>query len=135
MENKKLTKLEHLQRIIYSYQEDYEMDKDNIWVKDFNKHGESIEKLSNQFANKIDEYAYSAQYLGFVQGMNYALDLMNISGKGENKKILEKFLKDIEYKSNVYNRLSSKFAIDKSEQELDELAEKLLTEYFENMSR
>ena len=135
MENKKLTKLEHLQRIIYSYQEDYEMDKDNIWVKDFNKHGESIEELSNQFANKIDEYAYSAQYLGFVQGMNYALDLMNISGKGENKEILEKFLKDIEYKSNVYNRLSSKFAIDKSEQELDELAEKLLTEYFENMSR
>lgn len=97
MDNKKPTKLERLQRIIYFYQEDYEMDKDNMWVKDFKKHSESVEELSNQFANKIDEYAYSAQYLGFVQGMNYALDLMNISGKGENKEILERFLRDIEY--------------------------------------
>lgn len=97
MENKKLTKLERLQRIIYDYQEDYEMDKENIWVKDFNKHGESIDKLLNQCVNEIHEYAYSAQYLGFVQGMNYALDLMNISGKGENKEILEKFLRGIEY--------------------------------------
>ncbi len=39
------------------------------------------------------------------------------------------------YKSNVYNNLSSRFAIDKSEKELDELAEKLLTEYFESVSR
>lgn len=38
------------------------------------------------------------------------------------------------YRSNVYNSLSSRFAIDKSEQELDELAEKLLTEYFESVS-
>ena len=97
MENKKLTKLQHLQRIIYSYQEDYEMDKDNIWVKDFNKHSDSIEELSKQFVNEIDEYAYAAQYLGFVQGMNYALDLMNISGRGENKEILERFLRNIEY--------------------------------------
>lgn len=39
------------------------------------------------------------------------------------------------YKSNVYNNLSSRFAIDKSEKELDELAERLLTEYFESVSR
>jgi hypothetical protein len=97
MDYKKLTKLEQLQRIICSYQEDYEMDRENIWVKDFNKHSDSIEELSKQFANKINEYAYSAQYLGFVQGMNYALDLMNISGKGENKEILERFLRNIEY--------------------------------------
>lgn len=39
------------------------------------------------------------------------------------------------YKSNVYNNIFSRFAIDKSEHELDELAEKLLTEYFESVSR
>lgn len=39
------------------------------------------------------------------------------------------------YKSNVYNNLSSRFVIDKSEKELDELAERLLTEYFESVSR
>ncbi len=38
------------------------------------------------------------------------------------------------YKSNVYNSLSARFSIDKSEKELDELAEKLLTEYFESVS-
>ncbi len=97
MDYKKLTKLERLQRIIYFYQEDYEMDKENIWVKDFRKHNEKIENLLNQVGQEVNEYAYSAQYLGFVQGMNYALDLMNISGKGENKEILEKFLRDIEY--------------------------------------
>lgn len=39
------------------------------------------------------------------------------------------------YKSNVYNNLSSRFDIDKSERELDELAEKLLAEYFESVAR
>ncbi|MCM1008306.1 MAG: ParB/RepB/Spo0J family partition protein [Ruminococcus flavefaciens] len=39
------------------------------------------------------------------------------------------------YRSNVYNNIFLRFAIDKSEQELDELAEKLLTEYFESVSR
>lgn len=38
------------------------------------------------------------------------------------------------YKSSIYNSLSSRFEIDKSEKELDELAEKLLTEYFESVS-
>lgn len=97
MDYKKMTKLEKLQRIIYSYQEDYETDRENIFVKDFNEHGDNIEKLSKQFANSIDEYVYSAQCLGFIQGMNLALDLMNISGKGENEEILERLLRDIEY--------------------------------------
>ena len=35
------------------------------------------------------------------------------------------------YKSSVYNSLSSRFNISKSEDELNELAERLLTEYFE----
>lgn len=38
-------------------------------------------------------------------------------------------------KNKIYNSLSLKFNIDKSEQEFDELVEKLLTEYFENVSR
>lgn len=96
MEQKKLTALERLQRIILAYEEDYEADKNNIWVKDFNEHGDKIEKLLKQFEQEIDDYVYSAQYLGFVQGMNYALDLMNISGRGENKEILKKFLRNIE---------------------------------------
>ncbi len=114
MENKKLTKLQHLQRIIYSYQEDYEMDKDNIWVKDFKKHSDSIEELSKQFVNEIDEYAYSAQYLGFIQGMNYALDLMNISGRGENKEILERFLRNIEYIDKSFGSITPRLNPDGS---------------------
>lgn len=39
------------------------------------------------------------------------------------------------YKSSIYNNLSLKYKIEKSEQELDELTEKLLTEYFESISR
>ncbi len=35
------------------------------------------------------------------------------------------------YKSEIYNNLSSRFSFDKTEKELDELAEKLLAEYFE----
>lgn len=66
MESKKLKKLKRLQRIIYDYQEDCEIDKNNIWVKGFNEHGKIIEELSKQFANEIDDYVYSAQYLGFV---------------------------------------------------------------------
>lgn len=36
------------------------------------------------------------------------------------------------YKSMVYNNLSSRFSFEKTEQELDELAERLLAEYFES---
>lgn len=97
MEQKKLTAFEKLQRIMCDYQEDYETDKNNIWVKDFDEHDSKFDDLSHQINDEIREYVYSAQYLGFVQGMNYALDLMNISGRGENKEILEKFLRSIEY--------------------------------------
>lgn len=37
----------------------------------------------------------------------------------------------MKYKSSVYNNLSSRFDFDISEKELDELTERLLTEYFE----
>ena len=39
------------------------------------------------------------------------------------------------YKHSVYNNLSSRFKIEQSEDELNELAEKLLTEYFEKLSK
>lgn len=97
MEQKKLTAFEKLQRIMCDYQEDYETDKNNIWVKYFDEHDSKFDDLSSRINDEIREYVYSAQYLGFVQGMNYALDLMNISGRGENKEILEKFLRSIEY--------------------------------------
>lgn len=97
MEQKKLTAFEKLQRIMCDYQEDYETDKNNIWVKYFDEQDSKFDDLSHQINDEIREYVYSAQYLGFVQGMNYALDLMNISGRGENKEILEKFLRSIEY--------------------------------------
>ncbi len=35
------------------------------------------------------------------------------------------------YKSSIYNSLSTRFSFDKTEKELDELAERLLAEYFE----
>ncbi|MCM1529764.1 MAG: hypothetical protein NC093_07190 [Alistipes sp.] len=44
-------------------------------------------------------------------------------------------IRSILNKRKIYKKLRSKFAIDKSEKELDELAEKLLTEYFESVSR
>lgn len=97
MEHKKLTAFEKLQSIMCNYQEDYEVDKNNIWVKNFDEHDSKFDDLSRQINDEIREYVYSAQYLGFVQGMNYALDLMNISGRGENKEILKKFLRSIEY--------------------------------------
>ena len=44
----------------------------------------------------IRDSAYSAQNLGFVQGMNFALDIMRISGKDENREVLEKIIESIE---------------------------------------
>ncbi len=35
MEQKKIIAFEKLQRIMCDYQEDYELDKNNIWVKKF----------------------------------------------------------------------------------------------------
>ncbi|UKI17092.1 MAG: hypothetical protein L6V87_04575 [Ruminococcus sp.] len=53
-------------------------------------------KPQNELTAQINEYAYSAQNLGFVQGMNFALDIMRISGKDENREVLEKIIESIE---------------------------------------
>lgn len=92
----KYKQMEYLREIMVAYQEKYEMDRSNIWLKENSNQLENIEKLSGEIYEKLHEYSYAAQNLGFVQGMNFALDVMNISGTGENKEQLEKFLRSIE---------------------------------------
>lgn len=88
--------LQHLQQILCDYQEDYEGDKENVWKKEFIKSAKRVEKITNQLSDSVSDYAYFAQNLGFVQGMNFALDLMKISGKDKDHEVLEKLIDSIE---------------------------------------
>lgn len=88
--------LKKLQQILCDYQEEYESNNDNMWKKEFFRNGKCIDETANELTAQINEYAYSAQNLGFVQGMNFALDIMRISGKDENREVLEKIIESIE---------------------------------------
>lgn len=96
MGNKGAAVFRHLRQIMVDYEEDYESNNDNMWKKEFFRNGKCIDETANELTAQINEYAYSAQNLGFVQGMNFALDIMRISGKDENREVLEKIIESIE---------------------------------------
>ena len=96
MGNKDAAVFRHLRQIMVDYEEDYENKQENMWKKEFFKYCKCIDETTNELTAQINEYAYSAQNLGFVQGMNFALDIMRISGKDENREVLEKIIESIE---------------------------------------
>ena len=75
MGNKDAAVFRHLRQIMVDYEEDYENKQENMWKKEFFKYCKCIDETTNELTAQINEYAYSAQNLGFVQGMNFALDI------------------------------------------------------------
>lgn len=87
---------ERFKQIICDYQEDYECDSDNRWVSDFKNAVDKATGSASKLDEEIHDAVYAAQYLGFVEGMKFALDIMEMTGSGVNKDLIRKFLKILE---------------------------------------
>lgn len=96
-ETPKKTKFDILEEIMISFQDDYETDyAQTHWVKTYKERKERLIQLQEEEcelqANVIDD----AHDLGFVEGVRYALNIMDMTDAGKNKELLERLLNILE---------------------------------------
>lgn len=103
-ETPKKSKFDILEEIMINFQNDYESDNaQTYWVKTYKERRERLIQLQEEEyelqANVIDD----AHDLGFVEGIRYALNIMDMTdtGKGKNKELLEQLLNILEREVGV----------------------------------
>ena len=103
-ETPKKSKFDILEEIMISFQNDYETDNAQTHlVKTYKERRERLIQLQEEEyelqANVIDD----AHDLGFVEGIRYALNIMDMTdtGKGKNKELLEQLLNILEREVGV----------------------------------
>ena len=103
-ETPKKSKFDILEEIMINFQNDYEADNAQThWVKTYKERRERLIQLQEEEyelqANVIDD----AHDLGFVEGIRYALNIMDMTdtGKGKNKELLEQLLNILEREVGV----------------------------------
>lgn len=84
-ETPKKSKFDILEEIMISFQDDYETDyAQTHWVKTYKERKERLIQLQEEEyelqANVIDD----AHDLGFVEGVRYALNIMDMTDTGKN---------------------------------------------------
>ena len=92
IETPKKTKFDILEEIMISFQDDYETDyAQTHWVKTYKERKERLIQL------KEEEYELDdAHDLGFVEGVRYALNIMDMTDAGKNNELLERLLNILE---------------------------------------
>ena len=92
IETPKKTKFDILEEIMISFQDDYETDyAQTHWVKTYKERKERLIQL------KEEEYVIDdAHDLGFVEGVRYALNIMDMTDAGKNNELLERLLNILE---------------------------------------
>ena len=103
-ETPKKSKFDIMEEIMINFQNDYEADNAQThWVKTYKERRERLIQLQEEEyelqANVIDD----AHDLGFVEGIRYALNIMDMTdtGKGKNKELLEQLLNILEREVGV----------------------------------
>lgn len=93
-EKPKKTKFDILEEIMISFQDDYETDyAQTHWVKTYKERLIQLQEEECELqANVIDD----AHDLGFVEGVRYALNIMDMTDAGKNKELLERLLNILE---------------------------------------
>lgn len=96
-ETPKKSKFDILEEIMINFQNDYESDNAQThWVKTYKERRERLIQLQEEEyelqANVIDD----AHDLGFVEGVRYALNIMDMTDTGKNKALLERLLNILE---------------------------------------
>ncbi len=100
-------KFDRLKGMMTDYQEEFEKQRSHPFVQAFNQCDDNTAKVLAALDEAIHEQVYAALNLGFVEGVSFAMDVMNISGTGENRELLEQFLEiinsDTDGSSTCYN--------------------------------
>lgn len=96
-ETPKKSKFDILEEIMINFQNYYESDNAQThWVKTYKERKERLIQLQEEEyelqANVIDD----AHDLGFVEGVRYALNIMDMTDTGKNKELLERLLNILE---------------------------------------
>lgn len=96
-ETPKKSKFDILEEIMIKFQNDYEADNAQThWVKTYKEQKERLIQLQEEEyelqANVID----GAHDLGFVEGVRYALNIMDMTDAGKNKELLKRLLNILE---------------------------------------
>ena len=82
-EKPKKSKFDILEEIMINFQNDYETDNAQThWVKTYKERKERL--------------IHDAHDLGFVEGVRYALNIMDMTDTGKNKELLERLLNILE---------------------------------------
>lgn len=95
------SQFEKLVELISDYQDDYEFPVTNKWIAEHNKKENNLVDLAGTLETAYTEAIYSAQNLGFVQGIHFAYDIMEITESGKNRELLDKLLNILETSEEV----------------------------------
>ncbi len=68
---------QRIKQIIDSYSEDFESDHSNPWVSNEINMRTEAEDIFSKLNEVMHEYAFNMQYLGFVEGVSFVLDVMS----------------------------------------------------------
>lgn len=90
-----MNEFERMQNVINDYSENYELDRENPWVKAKVESGKKAEKAYNTLIEAMHEHNCITHELGFVEGMKFALDVMSNS-KSKSTALLKQFLEKVE---------------------------------------
>lgn len=90
-----MNQFERMQSIIDDYSEEFEDNKENKWVKEYNERLSERRSASVSLDDAMHEAIYAAQRLGFVEGMQFAFDVMS-DDNSKNTKLLREFLESIQ---------------------------------------
>lgn len=85
-------KFNRLKDMMTDYQENFEKNKEHPFVQAFNQSEENTAKITQALDAAVHEQVYSALNMGFVEGISFALDVMDIYGTGKNRELLEQLL-------------------------------------------
>lgn len=90
-----MKQFERMNNIIDNYSEEFEDNKENKWVKEYNERLSERKSASVSLDDAMHEAIYAAQRLGFVEGMQFAFDVMS-DDNSKNTELLREFLESIQ---------------------------------------
>lgn len=96
-ETPKKTKFDILEEIMIGFQDDYETDNaENHFVKTYKDRREHLTQLQEEEFDTLINTLDDAHNLGFIEGVQYALCVMDMPNTGKNKELLERLLNILE---------------------------------------
>lgn len=90
-------RINRLKETIIEYQDMFAtQQKNHPFVTEYDECQEKTDQISDTLYNAMRDQVNAAIDMGFLEGMCFALDVMDVSGNGKNRKLLERFIQIME---------------------------------------